>query len=239
MKLFCNSRIVNLLLVATVASVASVVNGEANISDDVPPKEDVDCRAGASSISFEGTCDSRDHTFTTQCDVEERDVDDGMGGTKIECAVSEDDCGCLYWEPSDVEAGFVYGLESNPDKCNACFVHGYTPEVSDDVPENTECKASGTGMSFAGSCRSRNHTFTSQCQVDEKNGDCVVTENECGCLYWTPDDVEFGQINGLENNPDKCDACNVHGYEAKDSGATTTQPFVTGLILATVAAALL
>merc|ERR1712172_282153 len=115
--------------------------------------------------------------------------EDDDGNKYIECFVEEDECGCLYWQ-NDAETGFVSAIEKNPDKCNACFVHGYTPEISDDVPKNATCKASAAAMSFDGSCRSRNHTFTTQCKLTEKERQCFVEEEECGCLYWQNDGAD-------------------------------------------------
>mmetsp|Transcript_7368 Transcript_7368/g.16708 ORF Transcript_7368/g.16708 Transcript_7368/m.16708 type:complete len:203 (+) Transcript_7368:61-669(+) len=171
-------------------------------------------RNGGSSMTFDGECTSRNYTWTDQCIITQKD---GM------CITTAEKCGCqVIYESGDSSAigsGSIDGCD------NACVT------ISDDVPKDRTCQASGSAMSFdTGSCDSRNYTYTSACNFAEevdaqvKPTKCTITANSCGCLYWE-EDSEY--VSGLAA-PD-CDACAGPG-----SGAPCL-----GLALKAVSAALM
>mmetsp|Transcript_18121 Transcript_18121/g.32947 ORF Transcript_18121/g.32947 Transcript_18121/m.32947 type:complete len:230 (+) Transcript_18121:158-847(+) len=167
-----------------------------SISDDA--KESTCTRNSGHSMSFEGMCDSRDYTWTEQCNVEERDG---------QCITTANSCGCQVQYSDGYSSGIGSGSIKGCD--NACVT------ISDDVPQDRTCQASGSGMSFEGSCASRNYTYTSACSFAEEVDDqvtptkCMITANYCGCLWWE-EDSEY--ISGLNAGSKNCDACAAHGY---------------------------
>lgn len=168
-------------------------------------------RNGGSAVVFMGECNStqNNQTYTAQCDL-------SYDSETNECTITskKDECGCQIIYDDGSSSGVGGGTKDCPTACI---------DVSDDVPmgDNVTCKASGSAMSFEGRCDSRNHTWTSDCLVEERSTEkgieCFVeSTKECGCLYWQNDAID-GVVVGIEENPSKCDACAVHGYPPKDT----------------------
>mmetsp|Transcript_17571 Transcript_17571/g.38027 ORF Transcript_17571/g.38027 Transcript_17571/m.38027 type:complete len:233 (+) Transcript_17571:74-772(+) len=154
---------------------------------------------GGGMQSFEGTCDSRNYTWTPQCNTEERDG---------QCITTANSCGCQVIMSEDGHSSAV-GSGSIKGCANACVA------ISDDVPLDRTCQASGSAVSWDGSCDSRGYTFTSACafaeDVDGQQNPttCKITASYCGCLWW---EEGSKHITGLEAGSRHCDACAAHGY---------------------------
>lgn len=153
-----------------------------------------------------GSCTDNNNTFSNfspQCKLDEAKDE---AGNPLQCTVTATSCGCHY----DVgqSGSSAVGTDSFPGCGNACV------SISADAPNRTSCSASGSSMRFEGSCDSRDYTYTPQCGLEEADGECIVSEQECGCLYWEPD-VDF--MNGLASPG--CDACAVGKGEVPASGA--------------------
>ena len=169
--------------------------------------QDMCNRNGGSLVVYDGECNSRNETYTDQCLVVQN-------AGQCEISSKDGECGCQI---IDDKTGFSSGIGGGTKDCpTACIT------VSDDVPLDRTCQASGVSVSFEGKCDSRGHTLTPQCKAEEVENasggvDCFITERECGCLYWTPDNLF---VAGIEAKPDKCDACAVHGFEEKDTSGS-------------------
>ena len=130
-----------------------------------------------------------------------------------------------------MESGSSSGIGSGSIKgCdNACVT------ITDQVPQDRTCQASGSAMSFEGACHSRNYTYTPNCNfaetVDDQNNveECMITANSCGCLWWE-EDSEY--IGGLQAGGKSCsDPCSVHGYPASSGAAAGLKTLFVGVAL--------
>ena len=99
-------------------SVSGCDNACVSISDDVP--EGGSCQKTGESMSFEGRCDSRGYTYTSECNFKE-DVNDN--GEVEQCTVSMNSCGCLWWEEDSVDTAALHSKSCT----DPCAVHGYPP----------------------------------------------------------------------------------------------------------------
>lgn len=112
---------------------------------------------------------------------------------------------------SGIGSGTIEGCD------NACVT------ITDQVPQDRTCQATGSGMSFEGACHSRNYIYTPNCNFADTADDqcnvveCKVTANSCGCLWWE-EDTEY--ISGLKAGGKSCsDPCSVHGYPSSEPAA--------------------
>jgi hypothetical protein len=92
-------------------------NACVKISLDVPIHKEA-CLGDGSTMSFQGTCDSKGYTYTPMCKLEERPGGEGEED-KIECFVSEKRCGCVYWEDGGT---LIKGIVAERH-CDVCGIH--------------------------------------------------------------------------------------------------------------------
>ena len=90
-----------------------------------------------------------------------------------------------------------------PTTLGAVLLSTVIPTSHGDGGETTCNKNGGSAMSYDGACDSRNYTWTDQCIVEEKDGQCITTATECGC-QWFGDDgfssaIGSGSIEGCDN----------------------------------------
>jgi len=157
------------------------------------------CINGGDSVTLKGPCSGNtDFTnFSAQCILTEESIDE----VTPQCTVTADECGCHY---DDVAQGAMVSIGS--DAIEGC-VNGCV-NISPDFPHRA-CLATSF-YSFMNKCHLGGWTFSPQCQYEERlvgeTTECVISERECGCVFWQAvGDLVEGIIN--EENDDNCDVC--------------------------------
>lgn len=103
----------------------STVDPQPQVLDDAKDASELpfsgSCKKMGESLSWDGSCDARNYTYTEQCILKDMTDDEGNEG----CSVQMNSCGCLWWEEDDASEN-VSALHSK--SCtDPCAVHGYTP----------------------------------------------------------------------------------------------------------------
>ena len=221
MKLFVISLPLFLVVFANVGLVQAQENSTSSTTGSCN-------KNGGVSVVWAAGCYARNNTFSEQCILDESTAPET--GNPTRCSVTAKEGGCkIYYtdETTGVVSSSSVGSGSIKGCDNACV------DISSDVPSGsgTTCQSSGSGMSFEGSCDSRGYTWTPQCSFEETNGECRISANACGCLYWEEDSPYVNGINGKNN----CDSCSA----GSGSGAAVPSAVAAAVaIAASVAVAL-